>query len=392
MIKLLNELKSILNRNILEEKLIKIVISGKKDKNNEINKIDLDRFISKEDTIYQLSYIYKNKVTHKNLVGENINIEIIEEYINNYKQMMIFTEEADYQVLNNKNIKIIKSKPSKENSIKNHNRTKNYLLQDGEEIPFLEKLGVMDKNYKVKNDKYDKFKQINRYLEIFNNIFPQIENNDKINIVDFGCGKAYLSFALYYFLNIIKGKEINIIRLDLKEDVIDYCNNIAKNLNYKDLNFCKGDIKGYKTDLNIDAVITLHACDIATDEAILQALSWETKVIIVVPCCQHELFSQINNEIMEPMLKFGLFKEKISSTVTDSIRAQILEIMGYEVSVIEFIDSTHTPKNTMIRAVYRGISIEEKKSKIEAYYKFKNIWGIDPYIEKKLNLESIVSI
>ncbi|NLK63213.1 MAG: SAM-dependent methyltransferase, partial [Fusobacteria bacterium] len=139
---MLNELKSILNRNILEEKLIKIVISGKKDKNNEINKIDLDRFISKEDTIYQLSYIYKNKVTHKNLVGENINIEIIEEYINNYKQMMIFTEEADYQVLNNKNIKIIKSKPSKENSIKNHNRTKNYLLQDGEEIPFLEKLGV----------------------------------------------------------------------------------------------------------------------------------------------------------------------------------------------------------------------------------------------------------
>jgi SAM-dependent methyltransferase len=271
-----------------------------------------------------------------------------------------------------------------------HNREKNYILKDGEKIDFLMLLGVMDSNGKVYKKKYDKFKQINKFIEIVNDIFENFDGKEKLRIVDFGCGKSYLTFALYYYLTQIKNVEANIVGLDLKEDVINYCNQVKDNLKYNGLKFICSDIKDYKFEGDLDLVVTLHACDTATDIALVNAIKWNTKVILSVPCCQHELFDKINNIELMPMLKHGIIKERLNSLVTDSLRGLYLEKYGYQVNMLEFIDMEHTPKNIMIRAIKKSNKVDHKK--ILEINEYKKTWNldrifIDEYIDKTLNME-----
>ncbi len=285
----------------------------------------------------------------------------------------------------NGNEKIIKKeKEKKEIIIREHNKKKEYIIEEGEKCDFLIHLGVMDKNGKVFQKKYDKFRQINRYLEFISDIVKEFPTDRKLKIVDFGSGKAYLTFALYYYLVKKLKMDIEIYGVDIKEDVIEFCNKTSEELNYEGLKFVYGDIKSFDILKNADFVVTLHACDTATDDAIIQALKWNAKVIMCVPCCQHELFGKIQNNVMTPILKHGIVKEKLSSIITDSLRGNILEIMGYSVQLLEFIDMEHTPKNILIRAVKKK---DRNSNAIAEYLEFKNFWKIEPYIEKALKDE-----
>lgn len=212
-------------------------------------------------------------------------------------------------------------------------------------------LGVMTPEGSIVKAKSDKFRQINRFLEYIEDVLPYLDRQKELNILDFGCGKSYLTFAMYYYLKILKGYQISIIGLDLKQDVIEECNRLSEKYGYDKLHFLVGDIASYQGSRHIDVVVTLHACDTATDYALYQAVSWGADVILSVPCCQHELNRQIRNDVLAPVLKHGIIKERMSALITDALRAGLLETKGYQVQLLEFIDMEHTPKNIMIRAV-----------------------------------------
>lgn len=243
-----------------------------------------------------------------------------------------------------------------------HNRQKRYLLEEGGPVPFLIDLGVMTPEGTIIRSRYDKYRQINRFLEFVEDILPQLDKNRELTILDFGCGKSYLTFALYYYLKLLKGYSIRIIGLDLKEDVIRRCNALARSYGYDTLHFLQGDIADYTGVSQVDMVVTLHACDTATDYALAKAVCWNAKVILSVPCCQHELNRQIKNDILEPALKYGIIKERMAALFTDALRAERLESCGYRTQLLEFIDMEHTPKNILIRAVYQGTSADNQES------------------------------
>lgn len=380
----MESLKQIIATSVIEQNIINIVISNQKKKDeNSYNKVSIKPFISGDKLMYQFAYVFAKKTTHKNIESSHLFEEIQAELNNNFKQAVIFTVSADYQILTNKDsIKILKQKPSKKPElILSHNKKKNYLISEGEPCEFLVRLGVMDEKGRVYNNKFDKFRQINKFLEIVSDTVSSFETKESLNIIDFGCGKAYLTFALYHYLVNTLGFKVNIAGLDLKEDVIDYCNSVASDLGWNTLKFFKGEIKNFDGFDSVDMVVTLHACDTATDDAIIKAVNWNTSVLLTVPCCQHELFNQLESNIMNPMLKHGLVKERLSSLITDSMRANILEIKGYSVQMLEFIDIEHTPKNIMIRAIKTNKSTEKAVSE---YQVFKNFWNIKPYLEKQL--------
>lgn len=228
------------------------------------------------------------------------------------------------------------------------------MLEEGIPVPFLVDLGVMTAEGKIVRARFDKFRQINRFLEFIEDILPQLAKDRELTILDFGCGRSYLTFAMYYYLHELKRYDIRIIGLDLKKDVIRHCNELSQRYGYEKLKFLEGNIADYTGVDEVDMVVTLHACDTATDFALAKAVHWNAKVILSVPCCQHELNRQIKNEDLEPVLKYGLLKERISALVTDGLRAQYLEREGYEAQILEFIDMEHTPKNILIRAVRTG--------------------------------------
>ncbi|MBO4415355.1 MAG: SAM-dependent methyltransferase [Lachnospiraceae bacterium] len=251
-------------------------------------------------------------------------------------------------------------------------REKNHILREGVPVPFLVELGVMNKEGYVVKARYDKFRQINRYLEFVNDVVPELKkrsDDHSLKIIDFGCGKSYLTFALYHFLHETKGLNVQITGLDLKKDVIADCSRLAQRLGYNDLEFKHGDIADYETSGGVDMVVTLHACDTATDYALYNAIRWNAGVIFCVPCCQHELNKQIRNKELESVLKYGIIKERISALITDAMRAEMLEEQGYKTQILEFIDMEHTPKNLLIRAVrrtgFKSMPVRKDASKYE---------------------------
>ena len=235
-----------------------------------------------------------------------------------------------------------------------HNRKKHYILEEGIPVPFLVDLGVMTKEGRVVNSRYDKYRQINRFLEFIEDILPNLDQDRESTIIDFGCGKSYLTFAMYYYLKELKGYPVRIIGLDLKEDVIEHCSRLGRQYGYDGLSFCHGDIASFEGAEKVDMVVTLHACDLATDYALEKAVNWGARVILSVPCCQHELNGQMENSLLRPVLQYGLIKERMAALYTDAIRAQVLEYRGYRTQILEFIDMEHTPKNILIRAVRQG--------------------------------------
>lgn len=349
------------------------------------SKVNVKPFQGKEDIMYQITYTYDKKVTHENLSGEETGKRIKVLMTDYFRNANFYTVSKDYQVMTSKkgSVKIIEKNGTKTLNLGTHNRKKQYIIEEGENCDFLKYLGVMSSNGLVHAKKYDKFKQINKFLEIVENSLSHFDKGRPIKIIDFGCGKAYLTFALYYYLVKRQGYEVDIIGLDLKEDVIDYCNKVAGELEYKGLTFLKGDIKNYDYGNEVDMVITLHACDTATDAALSKAIGWNAKVILSVPCCQHELFKQIDNDILNPMLKHGLIKERLSALVTDAMRTQLLEVRGYGVTVIEFVDMEHTPKNLMIKAV-KGSEERGSKEAMKQYEAFRDFFHIKPYLEDEL--------
>ena len=339
-----------------KEKLIKMVFSDRRRKSIPYTKVTMRPILLGGALRYQAEYSYEKKVTHENLSAEDALQNALSLVSEEFKQVNIFIEGADIQVLASKpdNPRITRKANAKVQvqTALSHNQQKNYIIPDGVPCDFLIRLGVMDRDGKVFQKHYGKFRQINRYLEIVEDVFPYLPDGTQrpIRIIDFGCGKAYLTFAIYYYLKILKKRNVEIIGLDLKTDVIDFCNQVARDLGYDELQFLMGDIADYTND-HADMVVTLHACDTATDYALINAVAWNTRVILSVPCCQHELFSQIKNDLHQPMLKYGILKDRLTEYLTDGLRGLKLEACGYDVAMIEFTSLEHTARNIMIKAV-----------------------------------------
>ena len=332
-------------------------------------------------------YIQLEKFTDTQVFHENLDYEeavdiLVNMIMNEYRNINLFTLDADYQILVSKkgNIKVLQKEPTKQLKNEEHNKQKQYIINENEPCDFLTILGVMNEDGQVYKKKYDKFKQINKFLEIVDDSLAGKNIPDDFMIIDFGCGKAYLTFALYYYFYVIKKVKVKITGLDLKEEVIEFCNETAKKLNYENLKFTYGDIRDFEYKNKVDMIVTLHACDTATDAALVKAIAWNCDIILSVPCCQHEFFNKIKNDNLNPMLKHGLIKERISSLVTDSLRSLFLETKGYKVQLMEFISMEHTPKNILIRAVKANKNT--KSAEIE-YQEFKKFWNLsDLFIEK----------
>lgn len=348
-------------------------------------------------TLYYVEKFTKTQAFHEQKTEEEL-AEFIEKHAGKtFKNCIVRTESEEISYLGNKKGSVTKLSrkinqeihPVKKNILwKNCERQKNYLIPEGNPVPFMVLLGLMTSDGKVINSKYDKFRQINRFLEFINDILPEIQKqteNKTIRIADFGCGKSYLTFAVHYFLTEIKHLEAEIIGLDLKKDVIDYCNKIAAQLNLKGLKFDTGNIADYNYKNAPDIVITLHACDTATDFALNYAVKNGCKAILSVPCCQHELNSQLNKnsvpEEFKPLLKYGIIKERFAALATDALRGEFLESAGYSVQLLEFIDMEHTPKNILIRAVKKTKS---GKNEISAAEKLIAALKISPTLKNLL--------
>ena len=350
----------------INENLIQAVLSAGRNKDG-ISKIKIRPIRLKGQICYQASATEGQKVLHKNY-GRTELIEYVEkELAENFRQFQAQGAVTDGVVLVSKKGKMtIKQKHHEQKEkvqIQAHNRVKQYILKEGVPVPFLIDLGVMNEQGKIIHARYDKFRQINRFLEFIEDILPHLPQNREITILDFGCGKSYLTFAMYYYLKELKGYDIRIIGLDLKKDVIKNCSRLAVKYGYDKLNFYEGSIEEFEGVTQVDMVVTPHACDTATDYAMYKALRWGASVILSVPCCQHELNKQIAASEFEPITDYGILKERFCALATDGIRAKILEEQGYDTQILEFIDMEHTPKNLLIRAIHRKKQSDKKKEK-----------------------------
>lgn len=342
----------------IQKNLIDLTISGLKKKNEELPvKIKVRPVAMKDKIEYQVSEFIGRKVFHKNYKKDELKKKIADWMQEDYKQAQFTMTDATAQILSGKHSQTVKYKKCKEVRVQrdlSHNRTKRYILPEGTPVGFLIDLGVMTKEGKIVRQKYDKYRQINRFLEFVEDILPQLSKEREQTIIDFGCGKSYLTFAMYYYLKELKGYDIRIIGLDLKEDVIAHCNELKDKYGYGKLSFLVGDIASY-TDVDaVDMVVTLHACDTATDYALAKAVQWGAKVILSVPCCQHEANRMMENELLQPVLQYGILKERMAAIMTDAVRANLLTAKGYDTQILEFIDMEHTPKSLLVRAVYTG--------------------------------------
>lgn len=338
---------------------------------------------------YQIVYHYPNKELHENLSIQEAKNLILDLMKTTFRQGNFFTPQADWQVLVSKKgaVKVLEHPPSRKKTdlVFKHDRSKQYLLKEGTTYPFLVELGVMNRQGKVLAKRYHKFRQLNKYLEIVETCLPFLKTKDSepLTIVDFGSGKAYLTFALYYYLVEHLGLNVKIIGLDLKADVVSFCNKMATKLGYENLKFFHQDIRDFKAASKVDMVVSLHACDVATDYALAQAVNWQAQVILAVPCCQHEVFDQLDKATMPVLLEHGILKERVSSLITDAARAKLLEMQGYTVRVMEFIDLEHTPKNLLNRAL-RESQPQPSRAAQEEYGDFKEFWSIKPALEALL--------
>ncbi len=342
----------------LSDRLYQIVLSSPRKKDGAF-KIKIRPVMVKGEVNFQETTAKGSQVFHKNYDKSEMVSAILSYMEQDFKQLEGESMDETFHVLvSKKGNMMIKRKKRKDTGQilapdMSHNRSKNYILKEDVPIPFLMDLGVQTQEGKIVRSRYDKFRQINRFLEFVEDILPTLKRKEQIHIVDFGCGKSYLTFAMYYYLHEQKGLDVCISGLDLKADVIKKCSYLAEKYGYDNLQFYQGDISSFERTDKVDMVVTLHACDTATDFAIKKAIDWNAEVIFTVPCCQHEVNSQIESQLLAPVLKYGVLKERISALITDGIRAGLLEEAGYDTQVLEFIDMEHTPKNILIRAVKR---------------------------------------
>ena len=382
---------------ILNREFIRAVFSNPRVKDNVV-KAKLRPMEQKGELLFQLESFTTTQAFHKNLTVEETKDELAK-LLEEFRQVQVETVSEDITVLISKKGKATIKRKRKKVQAKaadlSHNRKKKYILEEGIVVPFLQDLGVMTQDGKIVRTKMDKFRQINRFLEFVEDILPQLDKDRELTLLDFGCGKSYLTFAMYYYLHELKGYDIRIIGLDLKTDVILHCNELAKKYGYEKLTFLVGDIADYEGVDQVDMVVTLHACDTATDYALAKAVGWNAKVILSVPCCQHEVNKQLEKqrnlhsgkmksktevmevsemlgdqlasmeEVLGPIMDYGLLRERFAALVTDGLRAKRLESEGYETQVLEFIDMEHTPKNILLRAVKKGSPAAKSRKEAE---------------------------
>lgn len=327
--------------------LLSAVLSNPRDREKAF-KGRIRPVLKKGNLVYQFEIFKGKQVFHENLEAKAA-VDRACEWMEHFRQMQIDTKSERASVLISKKGKVTinrkkVTRPDQGKQDLSHNREKQYILKEGMDIPFLRDLGVMTQEGKIVRSRFDKFRQINRYLEFIEDVLPKLPKDREITILGFGCGKSYLTFAMYYFLHEMRGYEVRMVGLDLKEDVIEHCNALAEKYGYDHLHFLTGDIAQYEGMTKVDMVVTLHACDTATDYALAKAVSWGADVILSVPCCQHELNRQIENDILSPVLSYGLLKERMAALVTDGLRAEYLKKEGYDTQILEFIDMEHTPK------------------------------------------------
>ena len=351
---------------MLKADVQKIIISNPFSKSEEYKKI----IIENKGKTYQVAKYTDKQVFHENITQEALLERTCELAENKYKQINGMSATAEHIILvSKKGNCTYKVKKTATDAVKlsgkqqGHNRQKNYILKEGMNIAPLVDMGVFTKDGKVINAMYDKYKQINRFIEIIDDEVSNLKV-EELNVIDFGCGKSYLTFVVYYYLTEVMNLKVNMIGLDLKEDVIKKCNQAAEKYNYTNLKFEVGDVNGFKAPFDVDMVITLHACDTATDFALYNAIQWNAKMIFSVPCCQHELNKQIKPAELSILSRYGIVKERFSALATDAIRGNLLEYCGYKTQLLEFIDFEHTPKNILIRAVRRPIMPKQVKEKM----------------------------
>lgn len=399
----MDELNRLLEE-ILNIDLHQIVLSNTRD-DAQGTKVKVRPVLLKGEPVFQETLYKDNKVYHTNIEVSELKERIIDYLMHLFRQGEFQAKELDATVLVNKkgHIMVRKRKkrvePAENTSLNNaddvdkrkselaHDRKKHYILTDGKPVDFLIGLGVQTPDGKVTKARYDKFRQINRYLEFIEDVLDALPCGHTLRIVDFGCGKSYLTFAMYYYLHEIQKRDIQVTGLDLKEDVIDHCNELAEKLKYDRLHFQCGDISTYDGATNVDMVVSLHACDKATDYALEKAVKWGARVILAVPCCQHELNGQIHCDVLQPVLKYGLIKERLAALVTDALRANLLEQQGYDTQILEFIDMEHTPKNLLIRAVRRDRT--RMRGRTTDISKVTDLLNVRPVLEQLLNEEDI---
>lgn len=390
----MQEIKNAIDE-VLSSKLIKAVISNNKDKNAEYRKIGINlKEKSNGEEFYQIEKFTQKQVFHENISEKELNDKFVEFMEMGYRQADIWSEGINFNIKISKKGKVFIGKKRTDNSsvvqkTKQHNKKKEYILKEGMDIQPLIDLGVFTKDGKVVNSKYDKYKQINRFIELIDHEIRK-QNFEELTILDFGCGKSYLTFVLYYYFTEIKKINVNMIGLDLKEDVIKNCNEIAKRYGYKNLRFEMGDINGYRFNNKVDMVITLHACDTATDYALYNAVKWNTKMIFSVPCCQHELNAQMKPQNLSILSNYGIIQERVAALMTDSIRGNLLEAAGYRTQLLEFIDIAHSPKNILIRAVKGNISEEKKNKCIDEVEKLISEFSFNPTLYKLFREDGII--
>ena len=364
----MNEIRDSIDRIMAAEEIKRVIISKPAAKSSEYKKVDIQLKESGHKS-YQISKYTDKQVFHENISEKELPAKTQDIVMGSepFRQVNIRTEVNEHFVLipkkgevsvKNRSLKI----EEKTNVSTSHNREKKYIISEGQQVAPLVDMGVFTKDGKVVKSMYDKFRQINRFLEILDDEIGNLKT-DHLNVIDFGCGKSYLTFVVYYYLTEIKGMKANIIGLDLKKDVIKKCNEAAAKYGYEDLHFELGDINGYKAPFDVDMVITLHACDTATDYALYNAVLWDAKMIFSVPCCQHELNKKIHSDELSLLTRYGIVKERFSALATDAIRGNLLEYAGYKTQLLEFIDFAHTPKNILIRAVKRNMTPKGSRDK-----------------------------
>lgn len=372
---------------IANNNINKITFSNIRNKELELDKV-IGKLVNIKNNInLQLEYRYKRIIQHTNLVtadSKSIQKTIVDLF-ELAKDINVVTIDENINIKVSKKFKISVNRKKTTSKVISfdHNKKKEYFLDEKQKYPFLVELGIQNKDGKVVKSMYNKFKQINKYLEFIKQATTQLDSNKQITILDFGSGKSYLTFSTYYYLTEVLKMNVKIIGIDLKKEVIENCNNIAKKLNFTNLSFIYGDVIDYENKDEIDMVISLHACNTATDIAILKALGWKTKVFFAVPCCQKEVNGQLNSNFLPFMLKHGIVKEKFSTLLTDSVRSEVLEAFGYKSDIVEFISAENTPKNQLIRAYKVSNNID--KDKIVNLEKFTSSLNVKMFLLEEVN-------
>lgn len=372
-------------KDILESAPGKLVLSNLSDKSHLYKKTVIQKITLKGKEMYQIERFTDKQAFHENIETNALSDIILSSFPMLYSQLNIFGDGMQWDYKMTKKGTLLKNKQILHSAMKtaSHNRKKNYLLEEGNVIPPLVDLGVFTKEGKIVRTMYDKYKQINRFIELVEDVTKDYPKKE-LHIIDFGCGKSYLTFILYYYLVEVKGLKVHMTGLDLKEDVIYKCNETAKKYHYDNLHFELGDINGYQTDEPVDMVVTLHACDTATDYALYNAIQWNAGIILSVPCCQHELNSQMYTDELSLFTRYGIIKERTSALMTDAIRANLLEYSGYKTQILEFIDIAHSPKNLLIRAVKCNRSKAKKEQALAEVEQLIETFHVKPTLYEKL--------